>query len=102
MIEAFKTDKRPGRHYRHYAPLVEFWFLTGCRPSEAIGLFWGNVAEDCSAITFDGSYQIINGSHVWSEGSKNNKVRTVAVSARLRYLEVSPEQKHKAVSVIGF
>ena len=47
VIEAFKNDNRPGMNYRHYAPIVEFWFLTGCRPSEAIGLVWGNVSEDC-------------------------------------------------------
>lgn len=37
VIEAFRNDKRLGMNYRHYAPIVEFWFLTGCRPSEAIG-----------------------------------------------------------------
>jgi integrase len=29
-----------------------FLFLTGCRPSEAIGLQWQDVNEDCSVITF--------------------------------------------------
>jgi integrase len=34
IIEAFK-EKAP-----HYAPLIQFRFLTGCRPSEAIALTW--------------------------------------------------------------
>lgn len=86
VIVAFKTDKRASKNYRHYAPLVEFWFRTGCRPSEAIGLVWGKVSEDCTSVTFCGSYQVINGSHVWSPGSKNNKTRTITVSSKVQQL----------------
>ena len=52
-IQAFKDHRGnwngrgyTGICYSHYAPFVEFLFLTGCRPSEAIGLRWRNVAED--------------------------------------------------------
>ena len=38
----------PGLYYF----LVPFLFLTGCRPSEAVGLQWGDINEDCSVITF--------------------------------------------------
>jgi len=86
VINAFKKDVRPGTCYNHYAPIVEFWFLTGCRPSEAIGLTWDKVSDDCASVTFSGSVQLISGRHVWSEGSKNNKFRTVAVSPRLQLL----------------
>lgn len=87
VIAAFKEN------CSYYAPLVEFWFLTGCRPSEAIGLTWGNIAADCSSVTFSGSYQRIHGRHVWSQGSKNNKVRTVGASERLQQLlqQIKPE-----------
>lgn len=93
VIEAFKNDKRSGMNFRHYAPIVEFWFLTGCRPSEAIGLKWEKVSDDCSLVTFDGSIQTVRGKQVWSEGSKNNKSRTIAVSSRVQELlqSIKPE-----------
>ncbi|PIG90809.1 tyrosine-type recombinase/integrase [Gloeocapsopsis sp. IPPAS B-1203] len=93
VIEAFKTDTRPGINYRHYAPIVEFWFFTGCRPSEAIGLKWNCVSDDCSKITFIGSIQTVRGRQVWVEGSKNNKTRTIAVSRKVQslLLSIKPE-----------
>jgi integrase len=39
-----------------YKDLVEFLFLTGCRTSEALGLRWIDVSDDCSEITFRHSY----------------------------------------------
>jgi len=49
IIEAFSSRGRtPGLYYL----LVLFLFLTGCRPSEAVGLQWGDINEDCSVITF--------------------------------------------------
>lgn len=86
VVEAFKNDIRPGMNYRHYAPVVEFWFLTGCRPSEAIGLTWGKVSDDCSIVSFEGSIQTVRGVQIWSEKSKNNKSRTLAVSSRVQEL----------------
>lgn len=87
VIEAFKQDTRPGMNYRHYASLVEFWFFTGCRPSEAIGLTWDKINEDCKQVTFDGSIQTTSsGAKIRSQGSKNNKSRTIAVSSRVQKL----------------
>lgn len=86
VIHAFKTDSRPGMDYSHYAPIVEFWFLTGCRPSEAIGLTWGCVNDDCSQVTYKGSVQIVRGKQQWSDKSKNNKTRTIAVSRQAQQL----------------
>lgn len=90
IIEAFKQDQRSGINYRQYAPIVEFWFLTGCRPSEAIGLTWDKVNSDCTMVIFDGSIQTLaNGSQVWSPGSKNNKSRKISVSTRVQRLLLS-------------
>lgn len=115
VIAAFKADQRPGMNYRHYATLVEFWFLTGCRPSEAIGLKWKNVAEDFSRVAFVGSIQTIRGCQVWSDRSKNNKSRTIAVSLRVQELLLSvkaedakpddyvfPSPKGKAINYPNF
>jgi integrase len=86
VIEAFKQDKRKGMNYRHYAPFVEFLFLIGCRPSEAVGLQWKHVSDDCGFIYFEGSLVQIGNRRVKSEGSKNNRTRKIAVSKRLQEL----------------
>ncbi|MCS7032171.1 MAG: tyrosine-type recombinase/integrase [Gloeomargarita sp. SKYG116] len=36
-------DRHPT--YRHYRPLVQFLFLTGCRPGEALGLEWAHIHD---------------------------------------------------------
>lgn len=97
IIQAFKQDERPGINYRIYAPIVEFWFLTGCRPSEAIGLTWNKVSPDCTSVIFDGSIQTLaNGSQVWSDGSKNNRSRKISASTRVQklLLSIKPLEAH--------
>ncbi|WP_041933845.1 Arm DNA-binding domain-containing protein [Gloeothece verrucosa] len=65
-----------GFAYSYYAPLVKFWFMTGCRPSEGIGLTWGQIDEDCSVIIFNhAQVQLGGGRIVPSEGSKNSRYR---------------------------
>jgi integrase len=86
IIETFKNDHRSGMSYRPYAAFVEFLFLTGCRPSEAVGLRWKHVSEDCGNVTFEGSIVQVKNQRVASKGSKNNRTRTIAVSARLQAL----------------
>lgn len=49
IIEAFLFK---GKTPRLYYSLALFLFLTGCRPSEAVGLQWGDINEDCSVIIF--------------------------------------------------
>lgn len=115
VIEAFRNDKRSGMNYSHYAPIVQFWFFTGCRPSEAIGLTWKNVSDDCSTVFFIGSVQTVRGKQVWSDGSKNNKNRVIAVSLRVQELLISikpetinpddyvfPSPKGKAINYPNF
>ncbi len=93
IIESFKGDKRKGMNYRHYASFVEFLFGVGCRPSEAIGLRWQHVAEDFRFISFEGSLVQIGNQRVYSEGSKNNRTRKIAVSSTIQALltRIKPE-----------
>jgi integrase len=49
IINAF-LDK--GKTSGLYHSLALFLFLSGCRPSEATGLQWGDISEDCKVITF--------------------------------------------------
>ncbi len=39
IVTAFESH----RTYKRFAPLVRFLLLTGCRPSEAIGLRWKHI-----------------------------------------------------------
>lgn len=87
VIHAFRTDERPGINYQHYTDLVEFWFLTGCRPSEAYGLQWKHVSDDFSHVRFERSITTSGGGiPMLMEGSKNNKKRKFPCNERLAEL----------------
>jgi integrase len=57
IIQAFsKRGDTPGL----YKNLVTFIFLTGCRPSEAIGLRWKDISKDFTTITFRQTFSRIS------------------------------------------
>lgn len=97
IIEAFQNHKGnwngrgyTGYSYRHYAPFVKFLFLTGCRPSEAVGLRWADISSDFQKITFDGGiYRSPSGKAMASKGGKNNKKRNFPCNAKLQELLIS-------------
>lgn len=88
-IEGFTSH----RYYGHYADLVRFWFLTGCRPSEAIGLEWTQIKEDCTKIQFDRSIVYIGGKPIRNKGSKTNRNRTFPCQEELKQLLLSQKQR---------
>jgi integrase len=91
VIAAFECNK----YYGFYASLVKFWFLTGCRPSEAIGLHWEQIAADCSQIRFDRSIVYIAGKLTHNHKSKTNRARWFPCNPELRdFLIDLREQKH--------
>ncbi|MBL1174135.1 Arm DNA-binding domain-containing protein [Pantanalinema sp. GBBB05] len=99
-IQAFRDHKGnwngrgyTGFRFSHYASFVEFLFLTGCRPSEAVGLRWGSIAKDCGSVYFGEAITYCCGKNVHVEGSKNNKKREFPCSERLRLLlqSIKPE-----------
>jgi integrase len=57
IIAAFKGDC----YYRYYAPLIEFLFLTGCRPSEAIAL---HPVLETAITTPDGKVKMLDAKDV--------------------------------------
>lgn len=71
-------------HYSYYLPLVKFLFLTGCRPSEAIGLYWSDVKR--KYIHFDGGLTYTNGQLVNTkgQGSKNGTDREFPINPKLQ------------------
>ncbi|HBK98751.1 MAG TPA: hypothetical protein DD001_16235 [Microcoleaceae bacterium UBA10368] len=54
IINAFYESDKDNE--RQIAPLIEFLFLTGCRPGEAFALVWDNVKFDNNCIVFNKSY----------------------------------------------
>jgi integrase len=70
----------------HYGDFVRFLFLTGCRPSEAIGLLHTDIDLVYGFIHFRRSIVRINGKAVESEGSKNNKQRKFKINDNLNEL----------------
>ncbi len=61
--------------WAYYAPFVRFLFLTGCRPSEAVGLTWPQIAPDFSTIRFDRSVVKVDRQYVINHLSKTNRSR---------------------------
>lgn len=87
IIRAFKAS----RYYSRYAPLVEFLFFTGCRPSEAIALQWKHINN--KAITFAQAVVYDGRSLVLKEGLKTQKQRKFPINAQLADLlaSIQPE-----------
>jgi integrase len=75
IIAAFKEKES------FYAPLIEFLFLTGCRPSEAVALRWKHIDAALTQITFCEArvYGI-------TKGTKTNKSRIFPINPKLRSL----------------
>ncbi|MBW4620296.1 MAG: tyrosine-type recombinase/integrase [Cyanosarcina radialis HA8281-LM2] len=74
-----------GQGYNYYTNFVKFMFMTGCRPSEAVGLCWEQISDNFSKISFDRSiYQAGNGKKINNEKSKNNRIRTFPCSLKLQ------------------
>jgi integrase len=75
IIKAFRETES------FYAPLIEFLFLTGCRPSEAIALRWRHIDADLTRITFCEArvYGI-------TKSTKTNKSRIFPINLKLRSL----------------
>jgi integrase len=69
-----------------YGEFVEFLFLTGCRPSEAIGLHWSQVAADFTSICFDQSVVMIDRKFHLNKLSKTNRARIFYCNERLKSL----------------
>ncbi len=87
IVAAFKAD----RYYKRYAPLVEFLFFTGCRPSEALALQWKHIGRQ--EITFRRVF-IYNGKKfLIQEGLKTQKLRKFTINAQLAEIitSIKPE-----------
>jgi integrase len=76
IIAAFYASQ----YFSHYGRLVDFLFHTGARPSEALGLEWGDVSGN--RLTFRRTF---SEGHL-KQGLKTQKKRTVTLSERMTAL----------------
>jgi integrase len=79
IIAAFKGD----RYFSRYAPLIEFLFMTGCRPSEAVALQWQHISADCRTIRFEQAVVVSEKGLVCKKGLKTQKKRMFPANAKL-------------------
>ncbi len=74
IIASFQNHKS----FSHYAPLVEFLFFTGCRPSEALALQWkhikGNEIIFCQTLTSKRNIE---------DGTKTQDRRKITMNSRV-------------------
>lgn len=69
IILAFKES----RYYKYYAPLIEFLFMTGCRPSEAVALQWKHISSDFRFIRFEQAVVVSESGLVCKKGLKTRR-----------------------------
>ncbi|HAT14236.1 MAG TPA: hypothetical protein DD001_18220 [Microcoleaceae bacterium UBA10368] len=81
IIAAFYESDKVNE--RQIAPLIEFLFLTGCRPGEAFALVWDNIKFEKDLIWFNKSY---SGTIKDIKVTKNNSVRQFYLYPRLTEL----------------
>lgn len=80
MIEAFRSD----RYYKFYAPLVEFLFATGARPSEAIALQWKHITSDLKFISFEQAVTVSEKGLSVKQGLKTQEKRKFSCNAKVQ------------------
>jgi integrase len=94
IIEAFREN----RYYSRYAPLVEFLFFTGARPSEALALQWKHISK--THITFERALVYSGRGFVVKDGLKTQQERRFPINAQLAALLRSnklPRRKQRGI-----
>lgn len=98
IIEAFQTHNtgKKGISYSYYTNFVKFLFYTGCRPSEAVGLRWKHMNDDCSKIRFTEAIVRAGGKALSRETTKTKKTRNFPCTNTLQtiLLSIRPENYH--------
>jgi len=89
IIEAFKSN----RYYKIYAPLVEFLFNTGARPSEVIALQWKHVTSDLKFVSFEQAVTVSEKGLAVKQGLKTQEKRRFPCNAKVQGIlsSIKPE-----------
>jgi integrase len=79
-------NKHSGFKHSFYAPYVEFMFMTGCRPSEAIALQWRHISKDFKIISFEQAVIETGKGRKLREGLKTQERRRFPCNQKLQAL----------------
>jgi integrase len=82
IVAAFTAN----RYYKYYATLVEFLFITGARPSEAIALQWKHISGDFRTISFEQAVTVSEGGLAIKQGLKTQEKRKFPCNAKVQGL----------------
>lgn len=95
IINAFETNQfaKRNKNFSHsqYADLVKFWFYTGCRTSELLGLVWTNIYP--SYILFNQARCYTNTGKIDKKGLKTQSKRIFPINTQLKDIIDSLSQK---------
>lgn len=80
IIKAFRNN----RYYNFYAPLVEFLFATGARPSEALALQWQHITSDLKFISFEQALTVSEKGLAVKQGLKTQEKRKFPCNAKVQ------------------
>lgn len=108
IIEAFESNKlsryKLGNSHSHasYAPYVKFSFYTGCRPSEAIALTWGDI-DDRFVYFNKGVVTAGKAGIVKKKGLKTQSERRFSINNQLAdiLLSIKPENAKPTDLIFG-
>ncbi len=89
IIQTFKDN----HSYNYYAALIEFLFMSGCRPSEAVALQWKHISDDFSTIRFEQAVVEAENGLVCKKGLKTQKKRSFPANEKLAGLLKSIKPK---------
>ncbi len=104
IIQAFQTHNagKKGISYSYYTNFVKFLFYTGCRPSEAVGLRWKHLSDDCAKITFTEAIVRAGGKPLSRETTKTKKTRKFSCTNTLQTLLLSIRPENYDPEVLVF
>ncbi len=97
IVTAFKQHRR----HQRYVPFIRFLLLTGCRPSEAIGLQWKHIRKQHIQITEP--VVCCQGKPVSQSSTKTGQDRQFPINHQMRELldSISPEDRQPNHYVFG-
>jgi integrase len=85
ILSAFANSEK----FSYLLPLIKFFFLTGCRTSEALALQWKHVKPDCSMISFEEAIVLGQGGAQRKKGTKQSPQRSFPCNRQLQELLLS-------------
>jgi integrase len=94
ILDAFAKSEK----FRYLTPLIKFFFLTGCRTSEAIALQWKHIKSDCSVISFEETIVLGKGGAQRKKGTKQSPQRSFPCNRQLQQLLVSLKPDEKVIA----